>query len=591
MNRFVADDCVKSGIDEHVFAPADAHVGHQVVVEAEPRDRAGNSCGSCVSLCLRWPVQYQPERQEARDRLCSMPPRTVLNPADGELRILSYNVLADAYRSAWNVLFPYMREEHKEPDYRLQLAFDDIRALGVDIAGLQEVDSAFYEKFWKPQAALAGLESIFTSKTGGAAEGCALLVRNETLEVLECESINLAEAVSNSTSEEVLAFLRENPGIREAAEAVTTIAQLVLARHCSGQSCLLANTHSYFHPEAGSLRILQMNELIRKARSKANGHDPTGHIPIILMGDLNAELGDGSIELLRKGRIEADMWEWARSSFFSWYGSGGREYSSKLVVEPFETALNDAYTKAVPDAGNTGHDVSTERVDNTNNGNDGDAIARQARSNLLRRFRMCFNTATSGAACTRVGEPKDPSALSEEQAHAEAQKHAKAQCSFKTCPVLAQYILRRDAGDGLRVGVLSESELSAYKHLQDSLAKVCEQDINAVAAEQAVRVRDAPEMQRGKTEQTIGCGMHIELGMQFEPISGADHPFTNKVGGFSASLDHIMVNKGGACRIRSIEPLDSAVVENSPEGALPNATFPSDHIPLSADVKVGSNDE
>jgi len=583
------DEEVQCGVNERIFIPLDSHVDKRVQVSAEPLDADGEVCGECVFQHLRSVVQRPPARRISTKRLHSMPDRSSLKSSLGEIRLASYNVLADAYRSAWSALFPYMREEHKEADYRLQLAFDDVRSLAPDVAGLQEVDATWFDKFWRPQASLSGYEAMFSNKSGGGAEGSALLIRRDTVEVIREERINLAQTVVDSPSPQVQSFLHDNVGIAEAAGQVTTVAHAACCRHISGASFVAISTHLYFHPEAGSLRILQMNELLRRAVEISHDFDSA---PLIVMGDLNAEAGDGVIELLRNGEIGANFWEWTRSSFFRWSGSGGRDYSAQLVAESFENALEDSMQRHQALAG---LDISGSARDGDVSANEGskDGEKRRVRSSVLRRLRVSLNTACAGAECS-LSELEKPEAISAEQAHAEAQRHAKQQCSLNTCSVLARYAARRDAGEGIGISPLSEDEVQMLDSMQSALSAACKCDMEAAREQQDALVesqaqRAQPEQEKREEaigEEHVGCGMNIRLSRAFELASGADHPFTNFVGGFSASLDHILVERGRVGRKRGIDSMSESEVKALKEGALPNGDFPSDHIPLAVDVAL-----
>lgn len=77
---------------------------------------------------------------------------------DGELRIASHNILADAYSHTWGGLYPYLSPAAAAADYRMQLALADVRGLSADIVCMQEVDTRWFERFWRPAMEADGYE-------------------------------------------------------------------------------------------------------------------------------------------------------------------------------------------------------------------------------------------------------------------------------------------------------------------------------------------------------------------------------------------------------------------------------------------------
>jgi 2',5'-phosphodiesterase len=76
--------------------------------------------------------------------------------SSADIRVVSYNILADAYSHTWGGLYPYLSRAAASADYRMQLALADVRGLSADIVCLQEVDTKWFERFWQPAMEHAG---------------------------------------------------------------------------------------------------------------------------------------------------------------------------------------------------------------------------------------------------------------------------------------------------------------------------------------------------------------------------------------------------------------------------------------------------
>lgn len=96
------------------------------------------------------PVEPAPHRPFADARRVILGPPPAARAAAGELRIASYNILADAYSHTWDGLYPYLSPSAASADYRMQLALADVRGISADIVCLQEVDTKWFERFWQP---------------------------------------------------------------------------------------------------------------------------------------------------------------------------------------------------------------------------------------------------------------------------------------------------------------------------------------------------------------------------------------------------------------------------------------------------------
>jgi 2',5'-phosphodiesterase len=245
----------------------------------------------------------------------------------GSVRIMSYNVLADAYAHTWGRLYPYLQPQHSGPGYRLPAALHDVAAAGADVVCLQEVDVKWFDRFWLPQLTALGYTCSHTPKNSTAGEGCALCVRSDRYSVAELRHVDLRAGALPGlpTPPSALApLLGAHPAMLTAMGRVNTVAQLavLLPVKQSGDMAappplLVANTHLFFHPGAPHIRILQADALLRAAAGMRQEWDAAAALSLVVCGDLNAEPHDGAVEYLTAGHVDADHQDWDACASFT----------------------------------------------------------------------------------------------------------------------------------------------------------------------------------------------------------------------------------------------------------------------------------
>jgi 2',5'-phosphodiesterase len=139
-------------------------------------------------------------------------------------------------------------------------------------------------------------------------------------------------------------MLEASPHLAEALQKVTTVAQITLlvpataAEPGSGSTAAaegplaVVNTHLFFHPYAPHIRTMHtaaiLEELQGLLRQVSEPGSETAALlaampppAVMFCGDLNSDLNDGVpgvIELLQKGRLGADYWDWVDGAGFKW---------------------------------------------------------------------------------------------------------------------------------------------------------------------------------------------------------------------------------------------------------------------------------
>eukprot|EP00191_Tetraselmis_sp_GSL018_P015737 CAMPEP_0177586746 /NCGR_PEP_ID=MMETSP0419_2-20121207/5243_1 /TAXON_ID=582737 /ORGANISM="Tetraselmis sp., Strain GSL018" /LENGTH=772 /DNA_ID=CAMNT_0019076671 /DNA_START=285 /DNA_END=2601 /DNA_ORIENTATION=+ len=259
-------------------------------------------------------------------------------------RVVSYNVLADQYvrfekskaskpKAQRKDLFWFCPIEYLDLEYRKQLIAAEVMGFHPDIICMQEVDSKAFEAYYEPYFASLGFEGIFTKKAGKVEEGCAAFVRRSRFKIEARKDIamrDLFRAPFEGAAAEFAPLIEASPKLAKALQKVGTIGQiavLVPTADFPGQGPLcLANTHLFFHPDAGHIRTLHTAALVKEAAGFASefaGKGGGGQPALVLCGDLNSDLNDeegvcGAVQMLVEGRLSANHWEWSARAGFDW---------------------------------------------------------------------------------------------------------------------------------------------------------------------------------------------------------------------------------------------------------------------------------
>jgi 2',5'-phosphodiesterase len=247
-----------------------------------------------------------------------------------DYRIITYNILAEPYALsdfAVNHIYPYCDPKHLETEYRMQRVLEELVAADADIIALQECDSKSFSLFLEPALRLRGFVGRYTNKSGGVSEGCALFIKSSRLTVIEYVDVPVKDILRNA--EYMRYIYSRRPDLQDVLGGkLGTIGQVVVCRdvHRPHRVLVLGNTHLFYHPNAGYVRLLQtsvilsaMSALKAKWGSCADGASAEGaNASAIFMGDLNSTSETAAIEYLERGYIGSDHPVWLTVNDFRW---------------------------------------------------------------------------------------------------------------------------------------------------------------------------------------------------------------------------------------------------------------------------------
>ncbi|XP_033100520.1 2',5'-phosphodiesterase 12-like [Anneissia japonica] len=248
------------------------------------------------------------------------------------LRIVSYNILAEMYADSdfsRDVLYPYCPPELLDIDYREQVILKELTGYNADLICLQETGKKLFENALVPSLKTSGLDGLLCCKHG-LPEGEAIFYRSSKLRVLESHDVVLCEAFkTDPLYADLLQGVSKNESMLKRVQSRSSIAQVVVFEEIANPSRKLcvANTHLYFHPRAGHVRLIQTAiiarylENLKKTYKKQHGCE---NLAVIFCCDLNSTPGTGAYELLLTGSVSKKTADW--------YSSGKEEYCGGMAL-------------------------------------------------------------------------------------------------------------------------------------------------------------------------------------------------------------------------------------------------------------------
>lgn len=326
-----------TGVSERLYTPGAADVGLRLKVRCTPGD--GRRFGVGRELETARPV-------EAGPGACTFGPRHRYTPsvsADGLVRTVSYNILADAYAQtdfSRSVLYPYCAPRALELDYRLSLLQRELAGYHADLVCLQEVDRAVFADSLLPALHASGLDGVFRLKQH---EGLATFYRTSKLRLLSRHDISFQEALGKDPLHaELLHKLGPYPLAQERVlqrSSVLQVSVLESTKDPTKKICV-ANTHLYWHPRGGYIRLVQMAIALSHIRHVSWGLYPG--IPVIFCGDFNSTPSTGLYHFVINGSIAEEHEDWA--------SNGEEERCNMALTHPFRLTSasgEPAYTNYV----------------------------------------------------------------------------------------------------------------------------------------------------------------------------------------------------------------------------------------------------
>jgi 2',5'-phosphodiesterase len=252
-----------------------------------------------------------------------------LNPTAADtIRVSTFNILAQPYLRTPLAQDVYYTHLHicwgiTEWPRRLPLILREMLDTDSDIYCLQEVAGGSHETQLKRALASTHDWHFFgkaSAANNGNPIGVSISLRRSRFEVVSDHRLNLGKG-EDGLFQSMLTESERSAISTQFGEAffgpvlngLHTCAGVVHAKTIpEGRDVLVANTHLFFHPFGGHIRILQGLCLMRKLEEMRTALTVEGKpVPaIIVCGDFNSRPDSGSFKIMDSGKIEADHIDW-----------------------------------------------------------------------------------------------------------------------------------------------------------------------------------------------------------------------------------------------------------------------------------------
>lgn len=217
-----------------------------------------------------------------------------------KFKVMSYNVLAQYLLECHPYLYTDCSPRNLKWKVRAARLYDEINSLAPDIICLQEVQASHLKNFYNKFEEI-GYTGIFKQKTGNRKDGCAIYYKQSMFEKEEHISVEFNQP-------ELPILNRDNIGV-----------MVKLVPRCMPRMpIVVATTHLLYNPKRTDVRLAQIQVFLAELDRFAyyNNGKESGHLPIIMTGDLNSTPNSAVIKLLDKGHVSAskfrDSSDWQR---------------------------------------------------------------------------------------------------------------------------------------------------------------------------------------------------------------------------------------------------------------------------------------
>ncbi|CAN9512602.1 unnamed protein product [Ophioblennius macclurei] len=293
---------------ERVFVPSNQDIGRRLKLSCTPSD--GSRGGVARELVSAGAVEAGPGACTFDDRHAY----TAREAAWPAVRVVSYNILADVYAQtelSKTVLYPYCAPYALQLDYRQNLIKKELAGYNADIVCLQEVDKGVFADSLTPALDAFGLDGVFRIKEKQH-EGLATFYRRSKFRLLGRHDITLSHALTSDPAHaELLQKVSAKEALKDKVVQRSTSLQVSVLEDLSqaGRKLCVANTHLYWHPKGGNVRLVQMGVALRHLGHVIREAAPGA--PLIFCGDFNSVPNSGVFQLLAESQVAAHHADWS----------------------------------------------------------------------------------------------------------------------------------------------------------------------------------------------------------------------------------------------------------------------------------------
>ncbi|KAF5278710.1 hypothetical protein FQA39_LY18359 [Lamprigera yunnana] len=225
------------------------------------------------------------------------------------LRVVSYNILSNNY--AEHVPEPLYCSPHAlSIHYRKQLILKELLGYRADIICLQEVDENVFNFDLKPKLSRT-YRGLFYKKGFKIPEGLACFFNVKKFRSIEDNQIVFAEQLpTNPLFTDTWNLIAQCTTLKDwILKQLTSLQVTVLQSIERDKIVIIANTHLYFHAEAGTLRLLQcsialdyISDICKKYKRLTQSR-----VSVIFCGDFNSVPTSQVYQFIMNGFIQCTI--------------------------------------------------------------------------------------------------------------------------------------------------------------------------------------------------------------------------------------------------------------------------------------------
>lgn len=252
---------------------------------------------------------------------CPFEQRATGTTGSNELRVVTYNLLADVYADSdysRTVLHPQCPAYALAIDYRRSLFIKELLGYNADLMCLQEVDHKVFDADLMPVLSSRGFDGVFDRKGGQVSEGLACFWNTDKLNMVATQRMVLGQAIkTDERFADLYKVVQDNDQFCDSfVNRTTTIQTVVLdSKVDSSKGLVVGTTHLYFKPDADHIRLLQaamcLRELEHVLEKQQQSSSNTRKYSVMLCGDFNSTPPFGVLEFVRKGQVGPDHADWS----------------------------------------------------------------------------------------------------------------------------------------------------------------------------------------------------------------------------------------------------------------------------------------
>ncbi|XP_077458479.1 2',5'-phosphodiesterase 12 isoform X2 [Stigmatopora argus] len=291
-----------------VYVPSNLDIGRRLKLRCTPKNDGGRA-GPPVDLLSPTSVEAGPGVVTFDERHAY----TAEETAWPRLRAVSYNILADIYAQtelSKTVLYPYCAPYALHLDYRQNLIKKELAGYRADIVCLQEVDKGVFSDSLTPALDAFGLDGLFKVKDKQH-EGLATFYRRTRFKLVSRHDITLSEALmSDPLHSDLLEQISTDDTLKEKILKRSTALQVSILEdvHQAGRKVCVANTHLYWHPLGGNVRLVQMAVALRHLSHVIS--QLQSEAPLLFCGDFNSSPDSGVLQLVTEAAVSRHHGDW-----------------------------------------------------------------------------------------------------------------------------------------------------------------------------------------------------------------------------------------------------------------------------------------